>query len=454
MDFLALLEQSRFAAELTGAALLLTLPAFKKKEHFPARLSAACAAAFLAVLLCLLLGSRWSGTFSLRLSWLLYMGWTLLLLFLTSMILSVALKMSVTERIIILTDAYALRQICDVVINEILTDLLWTKITPRIALAYLIFCALLILPAYALFAYVQVPAMRAAISYGIRDDAGNRRLHLILQTALLLLSFGNAYLLLYTKDHVHLMVCTINLIACFLVLTIQNAVVAISAMTHDQQILDELMKERQKQYELSSEVVTSLNHKCHDLKNQLLAFKEMDQAQQNDWFREAGDLISDYEISAHTSNDVLNVLLVEKMSYCRKHEIDFTYMADAAGLSFMGTMELYTLLGNAIDNAIECVLQYEDPGKRLISMNIFRKQDLICIQVENCFDGELILYEGLPVSTKNDDLNHGFGTRSMQLVARRYGGELSFSAGGGIFTLNIVIPLPDAEHQSIMDHAD
>ena len=449
MDFLALLEQSRFAVELIGAALLLTLPTFKKKEHFPARLSAACAAAFLAVLLCLLLGSRWSGIFSLRLSWLLYMGWTLLLLLLTSMILSAALEMSVTERIIILTDAYALRQICDVVINEILTDLLWTKITPRTVLAYLIFCALLILPAYALFAYVQVPAMRAAISYGIRDDAGNRRLHLILQAALLILSFGNAYLLLYTEDHVHLMVCVINLIVCFLILTIQNAVIAISAMTHDQQILDALMKERQKQYELSSEVVTSLNHKCHDLKNQLLALKEMDQAQKNDWFREAGDLISDYEISAHTSNDVLNVLLVEKMSYCRKHEIDFTYMADAAGLSFMDTMELYTLLGNAIDNAIECVLQYEDPDRRLISMNILQKQGLICIQVENCFDGVLVLHEGLPVSTKNDDLNHGFGTRSMQLFARRYGGELSFSAGGGIFTLNIVIPLPDAERAAV-----
>ena len=34
-------------------------------------------------------------------------------------------------------------------------------------------------------------------------------------------------------------------------------------------------------------------------------------------------------------------------------------------------------------------------------------------------------------------------TRSMQLAARRYGGELFFSAGGGIFTLTIVIPLPD-----------
>lgn len=47
--------------------------------------------------------------------------------------------------------------------------------------------------------------------------------------------------------------------------------------------------------------------------------------------------------------------------------------------------------------------------------------------------------DGLPVTSKGDSANHGFGVRSMQLTVERYGGTL---AEDGRFHVNAIIPTP------------
>lgn len=52
---------------------------------------------------------------------------------------------------------------------------------------------------------------------------------------------------------------------------------------------------------------------------------------------------------------------------------------------------------------------------------------------------------GLPVTGKSDKANHGFGIRSMQLLAEKYGGELTFRQEGDIVNTYILLPLAPAE---------
>lgn len=46
----------------------------------------------------------------------------------------------------------------------------------------------------------------------------------------------------------------------------------------------------------------------------------------------------------------------------------------------------------------------------------------------------------MPVTHKADKNNHGFGVRSMNMLAEKYGGALSYKAEGGVFNLNMVLP--------------
>ena len=46
----------------------------------------------------------------------------------------------------------------------------------------------------------------------------------------------------------------------------------------------------------------------------------------------------------------------------------------------------------------------------------------------------------MPVTTKNDEINLGYGMKSVKMIAEKYGGELKVTAENGIFNTDLVFP--------------
>ena len=106
-------------------------------------------------------------------------------------------------------------------------------------------------------------------------------------------------------------------------------------------------------------------------------------------------------------------------------------------------MDIYTLLGNALDNAIEAVSKYKEIEKRVVSLTISAKESFLCIQTNNYYEGKLEFKDGLPISTKKRNrAYHGFGMKSMKHLSEKYGGTMVASLDNGIFMLQIVLPIP------------
>ena len=80
------------------------------------------------------------------------------------------------------------------------------------------------------------------------------------------------------------------------------------------------------------------------------------------------------------------------------------------------------------------------PEQRLISLIVKRKRNLIYIHIENYFSGPLDFADGLPRTTKDQAAYHGFGLKSVRLMAEKYGGNLSVGTADNIFYVNIMIP--------------
>ena len=109
-------------------------------------------------------------------------------------------------------------------------------------------------------------------------------------------------------------------------------------------------------------------------------------------------------------------------------------MADGKAISFLADTDLFSLFHNAIDNAIE----YEETlpkENRFISVVVKRNGGMCLIRIENRFEGELVLSNGLPTTTKEDKTIHGYGTKSIARVVEKYGGSLSITNESGVFTL-------------------
>ncbi len=93
-----------------------------------------------------------------------------------------------------------------------------------------------------------------------------------------------------------------------------------------------------------------------------------------------------------------------------------------------------------IDNAVEGAEKVSDPQLRAISLAIKARAGMVMISCDNPYVGHLVMEDGLPATTKADRLSHGFGLRSVRLIAKKYGGSLSLGARDQVFTVLLAIP--------------
>ena len=128
---------------------------------------------------------------------------------------------------------------------------------------------------------------------------------------------------------------------------------------------------------------------------------------------------------------------------CNEEHVHFSVIADGAGLSFMTDTDIYTMVGNALDNAIEAVSKLENVSERIVSVSVKNNHGFIQLRVVNSYIGEILFKNDEPVTSKEDKAAHGFGVRSIRSIAEKYAGRLSLNAQDGLFTLNVVIPVRD-----------
>ena len=77
----------------------------------------------------------------------------------------------------------------------------------------------------------------------------------------------------------------------------------------------------------------------------------------------------------------------------------------------MDVVDLFTIMGNALDNAVESVEKRGKEEYKSIGVRVWKKDLFAVIQVENTFDGELKMKDGLPLTSKADKENHGIGMK-------------------------------------------
>ena len=108
-------------------------------------------------------------------------------------------------------------------------------------------------------------------------------------------------------------------------------------------------------HKISAENIAFINMKCHDLKYQIAAIKKISGGEQAENIQELEKAVSVYDLSLKTGNETLDNLLFERSILWDKYHINFTCIADGSQLDFIIPSDIYSLFGNALDNAIESV---------------------------------------------------------------------------------------------------
>lgn len=196
------------------------------------------------------------------------------------------------------------------------------------------------------------------------------------------------------------------------------------------------------QYKQSREAMDLIHYKYHDLKHHIIALRAEENTQKrNAYLDKMEEEIQNYEAQNKTGNTVLDTLLTTKGLYCLKHKISLTSVVEGKLLEFMDVMDICSIFGNALDNAIECELRIQDKEKRMIHVSTFSQKNFLIIRFENYCEENVDLKTGLPETTKKDDRFHGYGLKSLRYTVKKYGGEVDVSMQDNWFTLKILIPM-------------
>ena len=178
----------------------------------------------------------------------------------------------------------------------------------------------------------------------------------------------------------------------------------------------------------------------HDIKNRLVSLMALIKEKQSDkalqimeknlnWLEEMSNNI------INSGNPVVDAIIQAKLHVAKDKNIFLQISTKLAEEIKIDELELGIVLGNALDNAIEAVEKSTGKNKKSISLMLMSTDNRISISISNPVD-EDIDTENLITSKPNKE-KHGYGIKSIKIIAQKHDGIVSFSCDNRIFNISI-----------------
>ena len=183
----------------------------------------------------------------------------------------------------------------------------------------------------------------------------------------------------------------------------------------------------------------------HDFKNHLYCinflYKQKRYDDLNQYMQKLYDLLNPSEI-VDTGNPVIDAFLSEKIRLAQSKDIDIKWDLYLTNNINIDHLDICTVLGNSLDNAIEACDRITDKKKdRLIMLIIKYREPYLLIAIKNsyCEDNP---DKQTRTNVKEDPvLLHGYGKRCMKRVVDKYNGLVSTHTNDGIYNLVITLSI-------------
>lgn len=198
-----------------------------------------------------------------------------------------------------------------------------------------------------------------------------------------------------------------------------------------QQVMLSAYQQKEKDIESILDMQKQNSKQRHDIKNVLILISELIQDEK---YSKALEVLDKYRTGYKninvteivSNNIVLNYLLNRKINECRNNGIDMGcyVLGDIEGID---DMDLYILLENLCDNAIEAAGQCNNSTIRL---QISEDKEKLYIDIGNTTSGNVLKSNPDMNTTKKDKDLHGFGIMNIRDIIDKYNGTINYEGQG------------------------
>lgn len=203
----------------------------------------------------------------------------------------------------------------------------------------------------------------------------------------------------------------------------------------------EIFRQHQKEREENEQ---ELRRFRHDQKQKLAYLKELAAASESKEIErflqeELNEDIRSFYPLIHTGNMVIDAILNDKYKKAASSGVIFETNLDIPPKLPYRDSDLCVILGNLMDNAFEATANLKQE-KRYIKIALLFDRNNLIISVENSYGGKLNKgWDGRLVSSKKNGRNHGFGLKSVQKTAEKYGGDVYFEIKADAFKVKVIL---------------
>ncbi len=180
-------------------------------------------------------------------------------------------------------------------------------------------------------------------------------------------------------------------------------------------------------------------HNYHNHIQTLLALCD-DKERTKEYLWKLNDDLTSVDTVIKTGNVMVDAILNSKISLMKTKGILVNAKAIVPAELAVSEIDLCTVIGNLLDNAMEAVLRQEEDEDRFIRVFIGILKEQLYISVYNSTCGELKKRKNTYVSTKGGK-NHGFGLASVDRIVKKYKGFINRQNEEGVFATEVMLPL-------------
>ena len=206
-----------------------------------------------------------------------------------------------------------------------------------------------------------------------------------------------------------------------------------------------LLEMQESNYVRQQEYIDRTARARHDFKQTIRTLNGM--ATENDlegikaYLGKYVEAMPENDVVQYCSDGAVNALLNHYVQTAAMHGIDVSLQVR---FPFEGVeadeVELCTVIGNILDNAIRACREMEEGQKRYIRLSMTLQHDTnLYIIAVNSFSGRVKRWNGMYLSTRRRGT--GIGLNSVHSIAAQHGGTARFYHEGGEFFSDVMIPL-------------
>ena len=170
----------------------------------------------------------------------------------------------------------------------------------------------------------------------------------------------------------------------------------------------------------------------HDINKALQAMRalasEANTEEANELLSQTQKFFDSLGMVVDVGNEVVNIILTEYMRLMEDAEIEFDFDVHLPCNIGVTAVDMYVILGNALDNAIEAC-EAISREQRWIHLKMGAFQSMLFLQIQNPYADDYFL--------RARGKYHGFGLQSIQRCVEKHDGDLTIKKENKIFNLSL-----------------